>query len=33
MEDGSTAALAACKGNGDENHVQIHLKGGGEVFK
>lgn len=29
MED---AALAACKGNGDENHVQVHRKKGGEVF-
>lgn len=29
MED---AALAACKGNGDENDVQVHLKEGGEGF-
>lgn len=24
--------IAACKGNGDENHALIYLKEGGEVF-
>lgn len=32
MEDRSTAELTAHKGNGDENHEQIHLKEGAEVF-
>lgn len=32
-KDRSTAALvAACKGNGEENHAQISLKEGEEVF-